>query len=75
MSTTRLLGSSFKALSRHKLRSTLMMMGSLVGVAALTFVLTIGAAAQAKLLDTVRQLFGPSSIVVTGGGGSIGGEI
>jgi putative ABC transport system permease protein len=69
MSTTRLLGSSLKALSRHKLRSTFMMMGSLIGVAALTFVLTIGAAAQAKLLDTVRQLFGPSSIVVTGGGG------
>ena len=69
MSTTRLLRSSFKALGRHKLRSTFMMLGSLIGVAALTFVLTIGAAAQQKLLDTVRQLFGPSAIVVTGGGG------
>jgi putative ABC transport system permease protein len=69
MSTTRLLRSSIGALSRHKLRSGFMMLGSLIGVAALTFVLTIGAAAQAKLLDTVRQLFGPSSIVVSGGGG------
>lgn len=69
MSTNRLLRSSLRALRRHKLRSTFMMMGSLVGVAALTFVLTIGAAAQRKLLDTVRQLFGPSSIVVSGGGG------
>jgi len=69
MSTTRLLKSSLRALGRHKLRSSFMMMGSLIGVAAHTFVLTIGAAAQAKLLDTVRQLFGPSSIVVSGGGG------
>jgi putative ABC transport system permease protein len=69
MSTTRLLRSSLEALGRHKLRSTFMMMGSLIGVAALTFVLTIGAAAQRKLLETVRQLFGPSSIVVSAGGG------
>jgi putative ABC transport system permease protein len=69
MSTTRLLRSSLKALGRHKLRTTFMMLGSLIGVAALTFVLTIGAAAQRKLLDTVRQLFGPSSVVVSGGGG------
>jgi putative ABC transport system permease protein len=69
MSTTRLLRSSFKALGRHRLRSTFMMLGSLIGVGALTFVLNIGAAAQQKLLDTVRQLFGPSAIVVSGGGG------
>jgi putative ABC transport system permease protein len=69
MSTARLLRSSLRAMARHKLRSGFMMLGSLIGVAALTFVLTIGAAAQEKLLGTVRQLFGPSSIVVSGGGG------
>jgi putative ABC transport system permease protein len=69
MSTTRLLGTSARALMRHRLRTVVMMLGSVVGVAALTFVLTIGAAAQRKILGTVRQLFGPSSIVVTAGGG------
>ncbi len=69
MSTTRLLGSCLKVMGRHKLRSGFMMLGSLIGVAALTFVLTIGAAAQNKILATVRQLFGPSSIIVTSGGG------
>lgn len=69
MSTTRLLRSSLKAMGRHKLRSGFMMLGSFIGVAALTFVLTIGAAVQKKLLATVRQLFGPSSIIVTSGGG------
>jgi putative ABC transport system permease protein len=56
-------------MGRHKLRSGFMMLGSVVGVASLTFVLTVGAAAQQKLLATVRQLFGPSSVIVTGGGG------
>ena len=69
MSTTRLLGSCLKALGRHKLRSVSMTIGSLIGVTALTLVLTIGTAAQAKILDTVRQLFGPSAIIVISGGG------
>src|SRR5262249_24060495 len=69
MSTARLLRSSLKMMRSHKLRSGFMMLGSLIGVAALTFVLTIGAAAELKLLATARQLFGPSSVIVTGGGG------
>jgi putative ABC transport system permease protein len=73
MSTTRLLRSSLKAMGRYKLRTGFMMLGSVIGVAALTFVLTIGAAAQQKILTTVRQLFGPSSIIVTSGGGFIMG--
>ena len=56
-------------MARFQLRSAFMMLGSLVGVAALTFVLSIGAAAERKILATVRQLFGASSIVVSGGGG------
>src|SRR5262249_56210971 len=69
MSTARLLRSSLKMMGRYKLRTGFMMLGSVIGVAALTFVLTIGAAAEKKLLATVRQLFGPSSIIVNGGGG------
>ena len=46
-----------------------MALGSLIGVTALTFVLAVGAGAQRKLLETVRQLFGPSAIVVSSGGG------
>jgi putative ABC transport system permease protein len=67
--TSRLLGSSLRALGRHRLRTTFMALGSLIGVTALTFVLTVGAGAQRKLMETVRQLFGPSAIVVSSGGG------
>ena len=59
MSTIRLLRSALRAMGRHKLRSGFMMLGSFIGVAALTFVLTIGTAAQQKLLIqefSIRQL-------------------
>ena len=69
MSRARLFRTSLQALGRHKLRSAFMTTGTLIGVAALTFVLTVGAGAQRKLLETVRQLFGPSAVVVSSGGG------
>lgn len=69
MSAGRLILSSLRSLSRFRLRGAVMATGTLVGVAALTFVLTVGAAGQRKLLDTVGQLFGPSSIVVSSGSG------
>ena len=69
MSTLRIARSSVRSLARYKLRTAFMMLGTLVGVAALTFVISVGKAAEKKLLATVRQLFGSSSIVVTAGGG------
>ena len=74
MSTARLVRHSLKAMGRYKLRSGFMMLGSLVGVAALTLVVSIGEGAERKILTTVRQLFGGSSIfVITGGGRLMGG--
>lgn len=69
MNVPRLLRSSLRAMARFRLRSVFLTLGNLVGVAALTFVVTTGAAAQRKILGTVRQLFGPSSLVVSSGGG------
>jgi putative ABC transport system permease protein len=69
MNTLRIATNSVGSLARYKLRTAFMMLGTLVGVAALTFVISVGKAAEKKLLATVRQLFGSSSIVVTAGGG------
>ncbi len=69
MSTWRITRSSARSLTRYKLRTSFMMLGTLVGVAALTFVVTVGMAAKAKLTATVHQLFGSSSVVVSAGGG------
>ena len=69
MNTARLLGHSLKTMGRYKLRSGFMMLGTLVGVAALTLVLSIGEAAERKVLATVNQIFGSSAIMVYSGGG------
>jgi putative ABC transport system permease protein len=69
-----LVRASIRALGRQRLRSGFIMLASLVGVTALTFVLTLGQGVQRKMLATARQIFGDSSIViVTGGQNLIGG--
>jgi putative ABC transport system permease protein len=68
MNPTRLLRTSLLTLLRHPLRSSFLMLGSLVGVAALTLVVSAGDSAQHRVLTTIRRNFGPSSIVVSSGG-------
>ena len=69
MKKSRLIGVAFRAMSRYKLRSVFMMLGSFLGIAALTLVVSIGQAAQVKMLRTMRQIIGDSSVLVIGGGG------
>lgn len=68
MNMPRLLRHSLRATTRYRLRSAFIMSGSLVGTAALTLVISVGEAAERKVLATVRQLFGASSIMVLTGG-------
>ena len=73
---SRLLKHSLQTLSRFKLRTAFMMVGTLVGVAALTLVISVGQAAERKILTMVRQIFGASSILILDGGGShMGGPL
>ena len=69
MKNWRLFVHSLSVLGRYRLRSAFMMLGSLIGVAALTLVLSVGQAAERKILTTVRQIFGDSSLMVSAGGG------
>jgi putative ABC transport system permease protein len=74
MRTTRLLTHSLRALTRYPLRSTFVMLGSFVGVAALTLVVSIGQGVQVKVLNTLRQMLSDSSILVISGGSRIMGS-
>ncbi len=74
MNTTRLIRSSLRAMARHKLRTAFCMLGSLVGVAALTFVVSLGTSAQTKMIRTVRQIVGESAVLVVGGGSRVMGS-
>jgi putative ABC transport system permease protein len=60
-------------MGRYKVRTSFMMLGSLIGVAALTFVLSIGQLAQQKILEMVGRVFSDSTIVIHAGGGMLMG--
>jgi putative ABC transport system permease protein len=68
MNRTRLIAHSARTIARYKLRSGFIMLGAFVGVAALTLVVSVGQGVERKLLRTVRQMFGASSIVIFDGG-------
>jgi putative ABC transport system permease protein len=68
MTTSRLLKQGLRAMTRYKLRTGFMMLSCLVGVAALTLVVSVGSGAERKILQTVSRLFSASSIFVTSGG-------
>ncbi len=73
MSMIPLVAASLRTIGRFKLRSAAMALGTLVGVAALTLVVSVGTGAERKILATVRQLFSASSILVMSGGGRLMG--
>jgi putative ABC transport system permease protein len=68
MNTSRLVSQSLRAMVRTKLRSGFIMLGCLIGVAALTFVVSVGTSAEKKMLQTVQRLFSASSVLVSSGG-------
>lgn len=74
MRTLRVVRHSVRSMARYRLRSTFVMLGSLVGVAALTLVVSIGQGVQAKVLKTLGQILGDSSILVMSGGSRILGS-
>jgi len=73
MSAVRVIHHSVRTMARFKLRTGFMMLGSIVGVAALTFVVSAGQAAQRKTIETVSRMFGDSAILIVDGGGHLMG--
>ncbi len=68
MKTGRLIGVSFKQLGKNKLRSFLMMIGIVIGIIALTLVISAGLGAQKRIMERVKK-FGLDSLMVFSGGG------
>ncbi len=74
MRTRRLVGHGLRGMGRHRLRTFFMMLGTFVGVLALTLVVAIGQGTRDAVLGNVERMFGGSSILLTaGGGGMMGG--
>jgi len=68
MKTSRIVTLAFKGLARNKLRSFLMMIGVVIGIAALTMIVSVGLGAQTRVLERVKK-FGLESLMLRAGGG------
>jgi len=74
MRTRRLIGHGLRGMGRHRLRTFFMMLGTFVGVLALTLVVAIGQGTRDAVLGNIERMFGGSSILLSaGGGGMMGG--
>ena len=74
MRTRRLIGHGLRGMGRHRLRTFFMMLGTFVGVLALTLVVAIGQGTRDAVLGNIERMFAGSSILLSaGGGGMMGG--
>ena len=68
MKTARIARSAFNGLGRNRLRTFLMMIGIVIGIAAVTVVVSAGLGAQKRVMERVKK-FGLESLMVFAGGG------
>jgi len=68
MRPLRIAGVGINALMVHKVRTFLMMAGTLVGVAALTVVMAMGEGTERKIMKRIEN-FGSDAIMIPAGGG------
>ena len=71
MKPGRLVASSVRAMARHRLRTFFMMLGTLIGVAALTVVIALGEATQDRVLTDIARVFSGSTIFLSAGSGMV----
>jgi putative ABC transport system permease protein len=62
-----------RSLNRHRLRTMFMMLGTFVGVVALTLTVSIGQNTKEQILERMNRMFGGSSVMIAGSGTSMRG--
>ncbi|HBH84778.1 MAG: hypothetical protein A2X05_03175 [Bacteroidetes bacterium GWE2_41_25] len=73
MKTKRIILNALKNLAKYKLRSFLMMIGIVIGIVALTMVISVGLGAKNLVMERVKK-FGLESLMVRAGAGSLMGQ-
>jgi len=72
MTTGRIIGLSFKGLAKYKMRTFLMMLGIVIGIATLTVIVSMAKGAQHKVMKSIQN-FGPNAVMASAGGGKMFG--
>jgi putative ABC transport system permease protein len=69
---SKVIGLSIKGLSKYKMRTFLMMLGIIIGIATLTVIVSVSKGMQKKVMMGIRS-FGPNAVMVSAGGGKMFG--
>ncbi|MBK7105949.1 MAG: ABC transporter permease [Ignavibacteriae bacterium] len=69
MKTERIIKTAFRGLSKNKMRTFFMMVGIVIGIMAITMVISVGLGAEERVMERVKK-FGFESIMVFSGGGT-----
>lgn len=72
MKNGKLIGLALTGLARHKLRTFLMMLGIIIGVATLTVIISLSKGAQHQVMKGIRN-FGANAVMASAGGGRMFG--
>lgn len=67
MNKIKIIESSFRILRRNKLNTFFMILGIVIGIAALSLTFSLGKSAEKQLTRKVKNLFNPNNILVTSG--------
>ena len=74
MKTRYMVAASLRSMRRNGLRTFFMMVGTLIGVAALTIVMALGRGTERAVLSGIERLFSGSTILLSAGSGMMGGD-
>ena len=73
MNNGKIVKSGFRVMKRYKLRTFFMMLGMIIGITALTLILSLGKGTRQQLMDKVERVISASNILLSAGGGEMRG--
>ncbi|MCP5051113.1 MAG: FtsX-like permease family protein [bacterium] len=66
MKRNRMIKNSFHTMARHKVRTFFMMLGIIVGITALTMIVSFGQGAKKEVMGKINKLFSANNIFISG---------
>ncbi|TAL67652.1 MAG: ABC transporter permease [Bacteroidetes bacterium] len=72
MNKIRIINSSFRILRRNKLNTFFMILGIVIGIAALSLTFSMGKGTEKQITERVKNLFNPNNIFITSGREGLG---
>lgn len=73
MIKSRIIKSGFKVALKHKLRASFMILSVMIGIIALTLIISIGNGTRQQVMSRIKKMFGSNNILVASGRASMHG--